>query len=119
MYDVPGYKVQFRHHRYYCDLDVLVEEHKRGIMSASIINSYVDDFLSDFYQHKHPSQHGGMTVCYIVDPITDTVIADGIATCSWRDTFNRKIGRDISFGRAWERLQEMIERNDTSVGGLD
>jgi len=49
----------------------------------------------------HPT--GGLTVCTIRDQ-NGCVWGVGEAYCSLRDQFCRRIGRDISFGRAWDNL---------------
>lgn len=120
MYEVNGYKVRFRHYRYDIAVDTLVEWMKHGGISASTIDACVEDIYSCMeHPINAPSLHGGKTECYIIDPVTGRVIADGIALCSWRDNFCRKIGRDISFGRAVKRLEEMRTQNDTSCGGAE
>ncbi len=45
----------------------------------------------------------GLTVCEIVD--NGEVLARGFAFCSSKDQFNRKVGRQISLGRAIRELK--------------
>jgi len=118
MYEVNGYEVRFKHYRYNQALDGVIAFAKHGMLPMQTVNYFVKTTDARRPQ-PFPSLHGGKTECYIIDPVTGGVIADGIALCSWRDNFCRKIGRDISFGRAVKRLEEMRERNDTSCGGAE
>lgn len=63
---------------------------------------------------------GGATVYY--NPVKPGVIAVGVALCSFKDNFNRKIGRRISSGRSKQLLsskpvdrEELIKRATNTV----
>lgn len=51
-----------------------------------------------------PHTHGGCTECYIYDA-NRQFVASGEATCSLKDQFVYKIGRQISLGRALKHLR--------------
>lgn len=55
----------------------------------------------------HPSAdvlpHGGRTTCKLTFP--DGTEIWGVAECSGRDQYNKKIGRDISLGRALKQAE--------------
>lgn len=51
---------------------------------------------------------GGVTVCNIVNEAGESV-AGGVAKCCDRDNFNKRIGRDISLGRALKNLHSSVE----------
>lgn len=50
---------------------------------------------------ERPDSNGGATIAYAITPEgKDNVIVEiGVAWCSQRDTFNRRIGRDVAAGR--------------------
>lgn len=50
---------------------------------------------------------GGYTVCRFWNTETDQLIAAGYGFCSKRDTFNKRLGRTISFGRALNQFEGM------------
>ena len=50
-----------------------------------------------------PAERGGLTTCTLIDGETATV---GHATCSEKDAFCYRIGREIAYGRALKRLEE-------------
>lgn len=52
-----------------------------------------------------PSPKGGETEAKVFDR-DGSLAAMGVATCHERDSFNRRIGRDIALGRALKRLAE-------------
>lgn len=43
---------------------------------------------------------GGETVCQLQRVETGVIVVLGVATCSQYDTYSKKLGRDISLGRA-------------------
>jgi hypothetical protein len=43
---------------------------------------------------------GGTTICYLEEDRTNKVLAEGYANCSKTEQYVKKIGRDISSGRA-------------------
>lgn len=49
------------------------------------------------------SPFGGRTVCMIT--LADGKEIHGVAECSRKDGYNKKIGRDIALGRALKRLE--------------
>lgn len=49
------------------------------------------------------SPRGGMTFCTVILP--DGTEVHGTAECSHKDNFSKKIGRDISLGRALANLE--------------
>ena len=104
MYDIPGFRVWFKHYRYPRVFDDIVRDNKHGAVTSSAIKNYgYNDVLfstRDIKRLGGPALHGGVTKCYILDPDTGQVVAEGEAVCSWRDPFCHRIGRDISFGRA-------------------
>lgn len=53
------------------------------------------------------SQYGGSTICTVYDDETQQV-SIGYSLCHECDTFNRKLGRTISHGRAMKRLREVM-----------
>lgn len=53
------------------------------------------------------SPFGGRTTCKIT--LADGVEAWGVAECSNRDNYNKKIGRDIALGRALKNLSARAE----------
>ena len=55
-----------------------------------------------------PSPRGGYTFCYVYDQ-DKNLVSMGLAECSPKDSFNYKIGRDISRGRALKTLREIDE----------
>lgn len=57
------------------------------------------------------SPRGGQTVATIHRGVSP--IAQGVADCSIRDNFCKKIGRDIAEGRAMKQLKEFYEINKT------
>lgn len=54
---------------------------------------------------------GGKTICYLEND-NNEVVATGVARCSDEDSYVKKIGRDISLGRA---LKELADRSETMV----
>lgn len=56
----------------------------------------------DLFSYKdagyEPLPHGGHTSCTLTFPDGTEVV--GVAECSRRDPYNKKIGRDIAVGRA-------------------
>lgn len=72
-----------------------------------------------FYRHKgqdpqlnswleaglQPAPRGGTTACEITMPDGHTTW--GVAECSERDNYCKKIGRDIALGRALKKLQTL------------
>ena len=50
-----------------------------------------------------PSPRGGHTTCQIKLPDGSEVV--GVAECSQLDNYSKKIGRNISLGRALKRLE--------------
>ena len=53
--------------------------------------------------HTHLIQRGGETLCQILGK-DGSVLSEGIAVCSEKDNFSKRIGRAISFGRAMKAL---------------
>lgn len=51
------------------------------------------------------SHRGGVTICDIFDE-EGNCLSTGMAICSPLDNFNKKIGRDISLGRALKELRK-------------
>ena len=51
-----------------------------------------------------PGSNGGEVICYIYNQC-NVVVSCGHSTCHWKDNFNPRIGRAISFGRALKRMQ--------------
>jgi hypothetical protein len=47
---------------------------------------------------------GGVTFCHIENE-DNAEVAIGVASCNVKDQFNKKIGRDISLGRALKQLE--------------
>lgn len=58
----------------------------------------------------HPAQdisiHGGSTTCELT--LNSEKVVYGVADCSVRDRYNKKIGRDISLGRALKRAKHQF-----------
>jgi hypothetical protein len=53
------------------------------------------------------SGKGGATKIEITTPDTETTVA-GVAKCSDKDSFNRKLGNEIALGRALAKLNKPI-----------
>lgn len=47
-----------------------------------------------------PLPHGGQTVARVLDKETNTLLAVGVAECSQRDQFCKRVGWQIAVGRA-------------------
>lgn len=55
------------------------------------------------YEHCRNSPRGGTTICRILNN-NRVVVAVGEALCADNDQYAKKIGRDISLGRALKEL---------------
>lgn len=53
-----------------------------------------------------PLAKGGVTEAVVVDK-DGTIKATGLAICSERDSYNKKIGRDIAIGRALKKCSTL------------
>jgi len=51
------------------------------------------------------SAKGGLTVVKVFDP-EDNLVITAKAVCNPQDSFNKRIGRDISLGRALKAMEE-------------
>lgn len=49
---------------------------------------------------------GGFTVATLHNRETDELVATGIAECSEKDAYNKKVGRAIAIGRAFKTLDD-------------
>lgn len=60
------------------------------------------------YDVTQPLPRGGETVAYVsyVDPDGVELLHMGIATCSPKDTYNKKLGAAIALGRAMTPVRE-------------
>ena len=52
-----------------------------------------------------PTSKGGAVFCDILDK-GGSLLAQGVADCSYADNFNYKIGREIALGRAKKQLEK-------------
>jgi len=75
-------------------------------MKPQLPDGYTAAFLYDRPTDDagRPLPKGGVTHAGILDP-EGVVVAEGIARCSGKDSFNRRIGRDIALGRALKRMR--------------
>lgn len=62
-----------------------------------------------------PLAKGGMTEVQLIDPDTEEVIAAAQAECSPLDTFNKRMGRIIAYGRATLPAAERRRREDNRI----
>jgi hypothetical protein len=62
--------------------------------------------VRDLDSNDNVLPRGGATYCFLEDE-TRHVVAMGVAFCGPQDQYNRKIGRDISYGRALKSLHTM------------
>lgn len=80
-----GYKIQVHHWRY--------DTWDKGAMYPSCMYRET---------HEHPVEKGGLTEITVTTPTGETGF--GVAECSRKDRFNRKIGVAIALGRAMKNL---------------
>ena len=72
-----------------------------------------DGYTVKYYHSRHvgadgrPTPKGGRTQAIISDS-SDNVVCSGYAFCSDKDSFNRKIGRNIALGRALKDLHARV-----------
>lgn len=102
----PGTEVRYTHLRYPRDfIDQGFEfnpppyDHTPGNVE---IRLFPTDQLAKQGREPHPC--GGKTIARILRE-DGTVLAEGEARCCPRDSFNRKVGRQISLGRALKKVQ--------------
>jgi hypothetical protein len=76
------------------------------------------DLCEKAFHGKHAN---GFTTCWILDQDNE-VVAEGVAVCSRKDQFTKKIGRGVSFGLALKHLHEtnpelwrMIKNREVNV----
>ena len=74
------------------------------------VRSYVNPRPGKFDSHKTLSQKGGRTYADVYDP-KDNLVASGIAIVHPKDNYNKKIGREVSLGRALKTLGAKEESN--------
>jgi len=109
--DGREYAVFFRHYRVQGPTGEFLRRTRKGSSGRTGGIMYhkglwYDDSLKVWYETDiKPYACGGMTECDLVDPESGTVIVTGYAHCSILDTFNKRIGRDISLGRAIKSLK--------------
>lgn len=53
-----------------------------------------------------PETKGGTTRVELFDPDGEFPLAEGVARCSPRDNYNKRLGRTIALGRAIKMLNE-------------
>ena len=61
--------------------------------------------ISSNFEEKQLSSKGGYTRIDITTPDKETTVV-GIAKCSLKDSFNRKLGNEIALGRALTEFEE-------------
>jgi hypothetical protein len=72
---------------------------KRAVVRCAATKS-IFDILGEKVSHR-----GGVTVCNLYSG--SERIGKGVAVCSPLDNFNKRIGRDISLGRALKNLETL------------
>lgn len=55
---------------------------------------------------KFMDPRGGITRVRLYDPKTKDILAEGVAHCSDRDNYSKKLGRLIATGRAMKQLED-------------
>ena len=97
-------KIRYKHVREYPPLTIKLYREDYDLDSdMTIITPSID--------HWPPSPLGGKTVCSIFDEDGERV-GYGVAWCGPRDRYVKKIGRDISYGRA---VRSMVESDFNSL----
>lgn len=81
--------------------------HKRPIQTTQRI-----DGISSQYSPK-----GGTTIIQITSPNFQYDV-EGIAICSEKDSWNRKMGNSIALGRALNKLNQEIENNNFTLSNF-
>ena len=66
-----------------------------------------------FYYHRDETGKPKSTICLISE---NGWLARGVAICSDRDNFNRKVGRAIAMGRAAKALKNMESSDEINIG---
>ena len=99
-----GYTVKYTHGRFE-NRDVL---RLLGVYLRGNFEEYREAFdatpTADRRDLDHPSTTGGVTTAVIYD--TDgNEVARGVARCGVLDNYSRRIGRDISRGRALKNMK--------------
>lgn len=80
------------------------------------IRAYEAAHPGKFDQTRKVSPQGGTTIAQVYDG--DLLLTTGYADCHESDNFNKRIGRDISRGRALKELAEQQASRDLFVSGL-
>lgn len=58
--------------------------------------------------YDRPKSCGGNTYCYLEND-GNVALASGVANCNVNEQYNKKIGRDISLGRALKSYYARVE----------
>lgn len=59
-------------------------------------------------KHGNPKPKGGTTICQLIDVTTGEVVVEADAQCHSSEHYNKRIGREVTFGRAMKKLHEEV-----------
>lgn len=88
-----GLKVRFRH-----------ERRLRNVWAGHTYLGTYWDARRDGLESQDILPQGGTTTCRLVSE-DGAVVAEGVAVCSRRDNYCKRLGRDVSLGRALNALK--------------